>query len=1283
MPGTPSGSNTLDLLAQYNNHISERDKQIDYIEKKLDLEDNRPSYDELFKENVKLRLQLAEYEAEIKGLKEVIEELRRERTSIGVLPTETHSHSVKTDSTQRKVESEKAEAPVVPARSAERKQRSIALARAPQGATKEVGPIEDTKHFRSSNPFMTSKIESLNAEAGRDTDDASDYSDYNGSIETAQVLNIKDNYSPSVLSASSGNNNNNNAGGNENNSTNVVYRHGSVSYSSRRVSVSYTPVKRLDTVASPAASVAYTTSRIAIKSPKKPLRSPLQEHLRSPQNPNRMTTVVNNQLRSPMKRDYHSEDASLFDRSSNYSNSTDHDNKFPNALDSVMRSPTPSSLPGGVTGFSPNQIEKLNNFKQTLRNSFPEDADEGDNNNNKDKDNNNGGLFENRTTNSSKSDPLSPVSRGSPPRMPVSPPGVPSIKLASPIIVNRNSPLSSGKRAGNEARSVDRAVSDSVAKISNPRKGSVVTTSSQTEKHTGTRTISDSAAVGIPTSTSTPSSSSSAAALAAAATTTTTATATSATLTTTADANLGRIADVRSGSEALSPRQLPPTNGKWSEDRDNTKENNTHSKAAVHSEHSHSMSLGRSPTSSLKLPTSSRTRPRAGSSSTVRSSKDTPVAITTSDIPLFVQPDEFGAIKMEIASTVFQDQQMNYGELLVLFSVIDRTSNKEMFKFAKSIQKIRELDVYLKSHVSSLSLPSLPDRSLFQNIIPSKVSQRRDILNNYFKSVFSVPVFPSNVSLKIAQFLSTDTVMHPVIMGDGSTEGPLIMRRPKKALSSGNSWKIRYGVLNGDVLQLLEAGEVSEVIRLRQSTIELIPNLPEDKYGTKNGFLITEHKKTGLSTNNKYYLCTETPKERESWISAIATLSENTKSAYPPPSPTPTNHNSSISSSAANTTVASEPMDQIYVTDLTRPDTISSSSQPAPQASASFSSGTPTSHTISSSLGTNTGHTLISSPFDQYDNNTTQSTSFQDDEKENRRTKMRSIFPFKKFTSMTNYTLHSNLSSHSISTEAENGTEVATVSSTNENDTSSDKASGNFMMGSPNINGSASLSQSSGVTVFGSPLDSCLKLSSHVYHGVYEIPSVVYRCLEYLYKNRGIQEEGIFRLSGSSTLIKTLQEEFERSYDVDLCNYKVAEDNSNNPLGVNTISGLLKLYLRRLPHSIIGDEQFSTFKSVTDSHYDKPAVIAKEFRKLIKDGTVPHSNVSLMFALFELLTRINDNCKNNKMNLRNLCIVFSPTLNIPITMLQPFIVDFNCIFKGEEPIDDERRERLDVHIPQV
>ena len=1272
MAGTPSGSHTLDLLAQYNNHITERDKQIDYIEKKLDLEDNRPSYDELFKENVKLRLQLAEYEAEIKSLKEVIEELRRERTSVvGVLPTETHA--VETDGKQRKFESEGTEKPVVPARSAERTQRSIALAKAPQGTAKESGSTEDAKQFRASNPFMTSKVEPSNSEVGKDIDDASDYSDYNGSIETAQVLNIKDNYSPSVLSASSGHNNNNNninnnAGSNDNNSTNVVYRHGSVSYSSRRVSVSYTPVKRLDTVASPATSVAYTTSRIAIKSPKKPLRSPLQEHLRSPQNPNRMTTVVNNQLRSPMKRDNHSEDGSLFDRSSNYSNGADHDNKLSNVLDSIMRSPTPSSLPGGVTGFSPGQMEKLNNFKQSLRNSFPENADKGSNNNN----NNNGDALEIQTTGSAKSDPLSPVSRGSPPRFPVSPPGVPSIKLASPIIVNRNSPLSSGKRAGNEARSIDRAVSDSVAKISSSRKGSVVTTGSQAEKPTGTRTISDSAAVGIPTSTS-----SSSSALAAATTAATT------TVTTTTDTNSERIADIGSASEALSPRQLPPKTGKWSEERGNTKEHNTHSRAAVHSEHSHTMSLGRSPTSSLRLPTSSRTRPRAGSSSTVRSSKDTPVAIATSDIPLFVQPDEFGAIKMEIGSTVFQDQQMNYGELLVLFSVIDRTSNKEMFKFAKSIQKIRELDVYLKSHVSSLSLPSLPDRSFFQNIIPSKVSQRRDILNNYFKSVFSVPVFPSNVSLKIAQFLSTDTVMNPVIMGDGSTEGPLIMRRPKKALSGGNSWKIRYGVLNGDVLQLLEAGEVAEVIRLRQSTIELIPNLPEDKYGTKNGFLITEHKKTGLSTNNKYYLCTETPKERESWISAIATLSENTKNAYPPPSPTPTNHNSSMISSATNTTVASESMDQIYVTDLTRPDTISSSSQPAPQASASFSSGTPISHTNSSSLGTNTGHTLISSPFDQYDNNTTQSTSFQDDEKENRRTKMRSIFPFKKFTSMTNYTLHSNLSSHSISTEAENGTEVATVSSTNENDTASDKVSGNFMIGSPNINGSASLSQSSGVTVFGSPIDSCLKLSSHVYHGVYEIPSVVYRCLEYLYKNRGIQEEGIFRLSGSSTLIKTLQDEFEKNYDVDLCNYKVADDNSNNPLGVNTISGLLKLYLRKLPHSIIGDEQFSTFKSVTDSHYDKPAVIAKEFRRLIKDGTVPHSNVSLMFALFELLTRINDNCKNNKMNLRNLCIVFSPTLNIPITMLQPFIVDFNCIFKGEEPIDDERRERLDVHIPQV
>ena len=134
-----------------------------------------------------------------------------------------------------------------------------------------------------------------------------------------------------------------------------------------------------------------------------------------------------------------------------------------------------------------------------------------------------------------------------------------------------------------------------------------------------------------------------------------------------------------------------------------------------------------------------------------------------------------------------------------------------------------------------------------------------------------------------------------------------------------------------------------------------------------------------------------------------------------------------------------------------------------------------------------------------------------------------------------------------------------------------------------------------------------------------------------------------------------MQERFDKEYDIDLCRYnEIIEsgDDEASPslyIGVNTVSGLLKLYLRNLPHLLFGDDQFLSFKRVADENHNNPVQISLGFRELIKSGVVPHANVSLMYALFELLVRINENNKFNKMNLRNLCIVFSPTLNIPIS----------------------------------
>lgn len=63
------------------------------------------------------------------------------------------------------------------------------------------------------------------------------------------------------------------------------------------------------------------------------------------------------------------------------------------------------------------------------------------------------------------------------------------------------------------------------------------------------------------------------------------------------------------------------------------------------------------------------------------------------------------------------------------------------------------------------------------------------------------------------------------------------------------------------------------------------------------------------------------------------------------------------------------------------------------------------------------------------------------------------------------------------------------------------------------------------VSVFGIPLSQAIEVS-FVQKGEVKVPSVLYRCVEYLDYKHANREEGIFRLSGSSSVIRALKERF-------------------------------------------------------------------------------------------------------------------------------------------------------------
>ena len=1129
MSSSQLGTKTLDLLAQYDNHILERDKSIEYIEKQNDNHNDdsgNPSYDDLFKENVKLKLQVQEYEAEIRTLRSTIEILRQKdgSDSVDMSINQIQSNSKHSQTSKKEL--------VLPARSINRKNNGKELdlpeiQSLPQKNEYEVNIPKINLHETVVNTHETPTVPNFQNSGSINKNDNSESS--NNPFLNSKPINLN------MVKSNTINSN----------------------------------------LASPATSVTYTTSRISIKSPNKSLRSPIQERISSPQNSNRVTSVINNHIRSPLKDRYEDKeinfnipsnqissdkDFSVNDNSNENANSTDVEysdfdkrNKLMNIHESPVRyvnnqnnNNNNSEFLNNKVEFSPAAKARLNNFTQLLEDSFGETK--LTDNISSVSDNQNISSDRNVCEGTQSDVLLHPVTK----QLSTSPSSSPSLKrLGSPVLLDRKN-----HGSVNTHLSVSPSLQQEIiSKDSN--------TIQDKEEH---------------------------------------------------NKELASLTNSSKGYDTI----LSISNN------NNSITDDPH-------------------LNDIRMP----------SIGTIKSNANSVI----SEIPLFVQPEDFGTIKIEILSTLYQDLEVSPEEYLVLLSVIDRKSEKEMFKFAKSVPKIRELDVYLKSHISSLSLPNLPERALFQAIVPNKVALRREQLNSYFQSIFSIPEIPSNVGLKIAQFLSTDTVVNPMLMDDTIKEGNVMVRRPKKALGNQPSWKIKYAVLNGDTLHLSEGDQTTEIIKLRQCTIEIIPNLPDDKFGTKNGFLINEHKKNSLSSNSKYYICTETSKERESWISTINELVHG-------PNYISHSHSSSINSSNHWLNLSTNHNDQH------RPITKSSSSVSSTDNSIDSISN---SHEQKLSLFVNNQHhmstTIASSPKQTTDQNGGL------DEREARRLKMRSIFPFKKLNlnPMTSYV--SAQSPHVQNINDNLDFEAVTIISQDSTVIPIDDKLRSTTLESQSIESSVVK------TVFGSSLDECLKLSSHMYQNKYEIPSIVYRCLEYLYKNHGLREEGVFRLSGSSTLIRMLQEKFDKTYDFDLCTYE--NDTENAFVGVNTVSGLLKLYLRSLPHLIFGDEQYYLFKQIVDENYSNPREIALEFRNIIEANKIPRANLSLMYSLFELLNRIADNSKYNKMNLRNLCIVFSPTLNIPVVMLQPFIVDFKCIFKGEEPTPDQEREQIDVHIPQL
>lgn len=193
--------------------------------------------------------------------------------------------------------------------------------------------------------------------------------------------------------------------------------------------------------------------------------------------------------------------------------------------------------------------------------------------------------------------------------------------------------------------------------------------------------------------------------------------------------------------------------------------------------------------------------------------------------------------------------------------------------------------------------------------------------------------------------------------------------------------------------------------------------------------------------------------------------------------------------------------------------------------------------------------------------------------------------------------------------------------------------------------------------VFGVSLAESIAVSN-VSEGL-ELPSVVYRCIEYLEKRNAALEEGIYRLSGSSAVIKSLRERFNIQGDVNLL---APSEPFYDP---HAIAGLLKQFLRELTDSVLTRELHFDFLRVNELLDRKERV--NELSHLV--SLLPLANYSLLRTLCNHLIKVIEKSDINKMTMRNVGIVFSPTLGIPGGVFALFMTEFDWVFftdaKGE------------------
>lgn len=200
-----------------------------------------------------------------------------------------------------------------------------------------------------------------------------------------------------------------------------------------------------------------------------------------------------------------------------------------------------------------------------------------------------------------------------------------------------------------------------------------------------------------------------------------------------------------------------------------------------------------------------------------------------------------------------------------------------------------------------------------------------------------------------------------------------------------------------------------------------------------------------------------------------------------------------------------------------------------------------------------------------------------------------------------------------------------------------------------------------------------------------EVPLLVRTCCR-MVEDKGLDIVGIYRVPGNSAAVNALTEQVNSRGEE--CFVKLEDPKWHD---VNVVTSLLKSFFRKLPDPIFTTDMYSVFIEASKIE-DSANKRLNALRKLIRE--LPEVNFDTLQHLCGHLVKVVEHCETNKMEIRNLAIVFGPTLVRPADdnmlsmvtdmshqcrIIESILTNYEWFFNSNE--DDDLDEECDLVEP--